>query len=144
MALANIQLHSSQPPPTVLLSTVDTNRKNIKEWAMLDSGVSIHSLVTEMPVINKQPALNHMTVITPDRTQVQPTHTYHLDILLLPEEVKLCHIIPGLATYSLISVVKPCNAGCEVSFTKMGLVSKSDTETKWYSQVVSAQRQSCG
>ena len=29
------------------------------------------------------------------------------------------HIIPGLASHSLMSVVKLCNAGCEVTFTKI-------------------------
>ena len=36
----------------------------------------------------------------------------------LPRSARECHIIPDLASYSLISVVKLCEAGCEVSFKK--------------------------
>ena len=39
----------------------------------------------------------------------------------LPKSARECHIIPDLASYSLISVVKLCEAGCEVSFTKWSI-----------------------
>ncbi len=43
-----------------------------------------------------------------------------LDLPKLPAAARLAHIIPGLATHSLISTTKLCNAGCEVKFTKIG------------------------
>ena len=39
-----------------------------------------------------------------------------LDIPLLPQAARFGHILPSLAQHSLISVVKLCNAGCEVQF----------------------------
>jgi len=43
-----------------------------------------------------------------------------LDLLDLPVAACLAHIIPGLASHSLISVVTLCNAGCDVLLTKIG------------------------
>jgi hypothetical protein len=43
-----------------------------------------------------------------------------LDIPLLPPSACAAHIIPGLALHSLLSVVTMCNAGCTVTFTKIG------------------------
>ena len=48
------------------------------------------------------------------------THTCALNIPALPASAQHAHIIPGLASHSLISVVTLCNAGCDVVFTKIG------------------------
>jgi len=50
---------------------------------------------------------------------VQSTHTCTLDLPDLPAGARAAHIIPGLASHSLISVVTMCNAGCTVTFTKI-------------------------
>lgn len=88
---------------------------------MLDSGASSHFLVTGAPVTNKKVAANPIAVTLPDGDQVHSTHTGNLNLPQLPAAARLCHIVPGLASYSLISVVKLCEAGCEVSFTKFGI-----------------------
>ena len=69
----------------------------------------------------KLPTLNPMTVTIQDGSQDQSTRTSNRNISLLPGKARLGHIIPGLATYSLISVMKLCNTGCEVSLTKFGI-----------------------
>jgi hypothetical protein len=43
-----------------------------------------------------------------------------LDIPALPASAQHAHIIPGLASHSLISIVNLCNTGCNVAFTKIG------------------------
>ena len=100
------------------LSTVDINLKNIKEWAILDSGAISHFLVVGATVTNKQVAVTPISVTLPDGDQVLYTHIGDLDMPQLPKSAREFHIIPDLASYSLISVVKLCEAGCEVSFTK--------------------------
>ena len=104
------------------LSTMDTNLKNIREWAILDSGASSHLLVLGVPVTNKQVAVDPISVTLPDGDKVQSTHIGDLDMPQLPKSGRECHIIPDLASYSLISVVKLCKAGCEVSFKNGVLV----------------------
>ena len=103
------------------LSTVDIKLTNIREWAILDSGASSHFLVVGAPVTNKQVAVAPISVTLPDSDQVHSTHIGDLDMPQLPKSARECHIILDLASYSLISVVKLCEAGCEVSFTKWGI-----------------------
>jgi hypothetical protein len=45
-------------------------------------------------------------------------HTCTLDLPNLPAGNGAAHIIPGLASHSLLSVVTMCNDGCMVTFTK--------------------------
>ena len=116
----NQPLH--HPPQNMHLSTVDINLKNIKEWAILDSGASSHFLVVGAPVTNKQVAVAPISVTLPYGDQVHSTHIGDLDMPQLTKSAREFHIIPDLASYSLISVVKLCEARCEVSFTKWGIV----------------------
>ena len=102
------------PPQNMHLSTVDINLKNIKEWAILDSGASSHFLVVGAPVTNKQVSVAPISVTIPDGDQVHSTHIEDLDMPQLPKITRECHIIPESASYSLISVLKLCEAGCEV------------------------------
>ena len=52
-----------------------------------------------------------------------------LDIPDLPMAARNGHIIPGLASNSLISVVVLCEARCEVSFNKYGVTVKYNGKT---------------
>ena len=88
------------------LSTVDINRKNTREWAILDSGASSHFLVVGAPVTNKKVLVAPISVTLPYGDQVHSTHIGDLDMQQLPKSARECHIIPDLASYSLISVVK--------------------------------------
>ena len=101
-----------------LLSTVDINMKSIKEWAILDSGATSHFLVTTAPITNITPASSPLNVKLPDGACVSSTHTCTLNLQQLPTRAREGHIIPVLASHSLMSAVKICNAGCEVIFTK--------------------------
>ena len=118
--LANTQ-PPHQPPQNMRLSTMDINLKNIREWTILDSGASNHFLVLGAPVTNKQVAVTPIPVTLPDGDQVQSTQIGDLIMTQMPKSARDCNIIPYLASYSLISVMKLCKAGCEVSFTKWGI-----------------------
>ena len=65
------------------------------------------------------PAINPPRVALPNGDTVQSTHTCTLALPQLPEKARHGHIISGLAAYSLLSVVKLCNAGCDITFTKV-------------------------
>ena len=104
--------------PKILL-TVDINMKSIKDWAILDSGETIHFQVTTAPIINITPESSPLTVELPDGACVSSTHTCTLKLPQLPTRYREGHIIPGLASHSLMSVVKLFNEGCEVTFTNI-------------------------
>jgi len=78
---------------------------NIKEWAILDLGATSHFLVTEAPMTNVQPSINPLIVRLPDGTQVRSTVTCILALPKLPEAAREGHIISGLASRSILSVV---------------------------------------
>ena len=106
-------------PSMTELSTINLNQHNIHEWAILDSGATSHFLLTTAPTTNKKAALNPLHVTMPDGNQVQSTHTCELDIPQLPANARDDHIVPGLAAHSLLSIVKLCNAGCDVTLSKI-------------------------
>ena len=90
-----------------ILRTVDFSQVDLRDWVIVDSGATSNFLVTETPVA------------IPNGSRVQSTHDYKLAIPELSEKARIGHIIPGLASHSLVSVIKLCNAGCEVTFTKI-------------------------
>ena len=45
---------------------------------------------------------------------MRSSHIAELDLSLLPCGGREAHIVSGLASHSLVSVVKLCNAGCQV------------------------------
>ena len=94
--------------------------ETINKWAVLDSGATSNFLTTGAHVINIQPTQKPIVARLPNDDNVRSTHTGMLDLPGLPSAAHLAHIIPGLASHSLISVVTLCNAGCDVLFTKIG------------------------
>ncbi len=100
-----------------LLPKVTLTDKNRLAWAILDSGASSHFLLTDAPVESKVIAKNPIEIRLPDGNEVKSSHDAVLDLPQLPKAARLAHIVPGLANHSLISVVKLCNAGCQVIMT---------------------------
>ena len=105
-----------------LLRTINFDLEDIKNWAILDSGATSHFLVVDAPADDVTVATNPISVRQPDGAKVQSSHTCNLKIPLLPKKARLAHIIPGLASHSLLSVVRLCNCGCTVTFTKINCV----------------------
>ena len=81
---------------------------------ILDSGATSHLLVIAALTSDHQEAKNPLSVKLPDGARVNSTHTYTLAIPYLHAKARIAHIIPGLASHSLLSIVQLCNAGCEV------------------------------
>ena len=92
----------------------------VKNWAILDSGATSHFLTSTAPATNITPTSTPIVARLPNGARVTSTHTCELDIPMLPTAARRAHIIPNLASHSLISVVTLCNAGCDIAFTKIG------------------------
>ena len=119
--LANVRtVPPWQPSPTALLSTIDTNLANIREWAILDSGASSHFLQVDAPLLLKKETANPIVVTVANGEKASSTHEGVLDVPGLPDAARNAHVIPGIK-HSLLSIVRLCNAGCEVSFSKWGV-----------------------
>jgi hypothetical protein len=73
-----------------------------------------------MPATNICATSVPLVACLPNEDRVQSTHTCTLDLPELPATTRNAHIIPGLASHSLLSVNAMCNAGCTVTFTKIG------------------------
>jgi hypothetical protein len=124
----NVIFNCSSPTPThnyafaaaVLFKTISINAETIKRWAILDSGATSHFLTTNAPAKNICAATAPLVARLPNGERVQLTHTCTLDLPELPAAARNAHIIPGLASHSLLSVVTMCNASCTLTFTKMG------------------------
>jgi hypothetical protein len=104
----------------VLLKKISTDAKTIKQWAILDSGATSHFLTTNAPVTNICAATVPLVARLPNGERMQSRHTCTLNLPELPAVARNAHIIPGLALHSLLSVITMCNAGCTVTFTKIG------------------------
>ncbi len=111
--------HNYAHAASALLRTITTNAATIKQWAILDSGATSHFLTTDAPASNIIPASVPLISRFPNGDKVQSTHTCTLDLPDLPAGARAAHIIPGLASHSLLSIVTMCNAGCTVTFTKI-------------------------
>ncbi len=71
-----------------------------------------------------QPATTPIWAKLPNGNTICTTHMCTLQLDHLPEKARHAHVLPHLATHSLISVVNLCNAGCEVIFNKIGCTMK--------------------
>jgi hypothetical protein len=91
----------------------------IKRWAILDSGAMSHFLTTSAPATNILPTAVPIIAHHLNGNQVHSTHST-LDIPSLLPCARVAHIIPGLASHSLLSIVKMCNVGCTTTFSKIG------------------------
>jgi hypothetical protein len=99
---------------------ITTDANTIKQWAILDLGATSHFLTTYAPATNILPTATPIIARLPNGDQVHSTHTCTLNIPSLPPGARAAHIIPGLALHSLLSIITMYNAGCIVTFSKMG------------------------
>jgi hypothetical protein len=97
-----------------------TNANTIRWWAILDLNATSHFLTTSAPATIIIPTAVPIIAHLPNGDRVHSTHTCTLDIPSLPPGARVAHIIPGLALHLLLSVVRMCNAGYTVTFSKIG------------------------
>jgi hypothetical protein len=69
-------------------------------------------------VSNKKLATTPIQVTLPDGASIKSSHTCNLIIPQLPDTAKKAHVIPGLSTSSLLSVIQLVDANCSVTFDK--------------------------
>ena len=103
----------------LLLKMITTDANTIKRWAILDLGATSHFLTTSVPAINILPTATPNIPRLPNGNRVNSTHMCTLDIPLLPPGARAAHIIPGLASHLLLSIVTMCNVGCTITFSKL-------------------------
>ena len=99
---------------STILREVSLTSENLRNWAILDSVASSHLILATTPVLNKRVADIPLTVTLPNGDTVRSNHVSELDLPLIPSGGRVAHVVPGLASYSFVSVVKLCNAGCQV------------------------------
>ena len=99
-----------------MLKKINFNLADIKNWAILDSGATSHFLVTDASATGVSVATNPVTVTIPDGSRLTSTHKRELDLPQLPKAARSGRVIPGMPSYSLMSVVTLCNAGCKLLF----------------------------
>jgi hypothetical protein len=116
----SIASHNYALAAAILLKTIDVDAKTIKRWAILDSGAMSQFLTTNTPATNILPTAVPIVAHLPNGERVHSTHTCTLSIPSLPPGARAAHIIPSLASHSLLSIVTMCNAGCTVTFMKIG------------------------
>jgi hypothetical protein len=101
---------------------MNVNAATIKQWAILNSRATSHILTTEAPATNIALAAVPLIARLPNGDKVQLTHTCTLDLPDLLAGAQAAHILPGLASHLLLSVVTMCNAACTVTFTKINCI----------------------
>ena len=101
-----------------MLKTINFNLEDTKDWAILNSGATSHLLVTDVPTTRISIATNPITVTISDGSKLTLTHKRELHLPLLLKAAISGHVIPGMLSHSLVSVVTLCNAGGRVVFEK--------------------------
>ena len=99
---------------SALLRTITMTPENRIMWVILDSGASSHFLLSEAPVHDKEIATNPLSIKLPDGKSIKSRKTANIALPHLPPRARLAHIVHGLTSNLLISVVKLYNAGCKV------------------------------
>ena len=96
--------------------TVVTSNRSDATHGLLDSGASDNFFMVKSQLKDQRPTSNPITVVIPDGRKMKSTEEGDADWPSLPENARSGHIIPSIKSYALISVVKLCDAGCEVIF----------------------------
>jgi hypothetical protein len=100
--VSSTSLDTSSGPPTTSI--------------IANTGSTAHFGTTTLPVVNKRPATNPIAIHNPNGTIMYSTHTAELDIPHLPPAMHQVHIIPNLASHTLLSIGQMCDTGCAVTF----------------------------
>jgi hypothetical protein len=103
--LAPIPVPAISPPPTVLDST-----------PAIADGCTANFCTTGMPVHNKRLATEPIAIRNPNSKVMCSTCTTGLHLPGLPLAARQVHIVPSLASQSLLSIGQFCDAGCKVVF----------------------------
>ena len=112
----NLFSNNDDDDKTIITSNVSQPNDHSTTHGLLDSGATDHFLIVQSQVLNQRPTKNPVTVVIPDASKCKSTEECDIDWKMLPQSAREGHIIPSLKTHALISVVKLCDAGCQVLF----------------------------
>ena len=90
--------------------------------AILDPSATSHFLVTDASTTGMPIVTSPIIVTISDGSKLTSTNKQELDLPLPPQAAQSGHIIPGISSYSLMSVVTLCNVGCRMVFEEWGIV----------------------
>ena len=90
----------------------------LENTAIADTGCTSHFFMCSAPLLNKRATNNPIAISNPNGDIMYSSHEAELDILGLPLAARQVHIVPALASHSLMSMGQLCDAGCEVVFSK--------------------------
>ena len=102
---------SKQPVCTPPINSTDS-------YAVADTGATGHFMLIKTILLHLRKASNPISVRLPNGTAIQSTHQGLLPLAMLPEAARKAHILPGLASHSLISIAQLCDNGCTAFFDK--------------------------
>ena len=83
-----------------------------------DSGVTSYFVTIKAPIINRTRTTKPLAITTANGAVIYSSHTAELNLPNLPLTARICHVVPHLGDFSLISVGQLCDAGCDVTFTR--------------------------
>jgi hypothetical protein len=86
--------------------------------SIADSGATSHFVTIDAPIINCKVTNDPLAITTANGESMYSTHTAELNIPYLPFAARLCHVVPKLGQYSLVSIGQLCNADCDVLFQR--------------------------
>ena len=69
-------------------------------------------------LLHQTKSTNPISVRLPNGTAIKSTHQGLLPLTMLPQAARQAHILPGLASHSLISIAQLCDNGCTALFDK--------------------------
>jgi hypothetical protein len=86
------------------------------QTAIVESGCTGHFLLVTAPYLKKFKSRDPLTVLLPNGTTMESSHTADLDIPELNAATSKAHVFPGRAHHSLHSVGQWCDEGYIVTF----------------------------
>jgi hypothetical protein len=90
---------------------------NNNNTSLVDSGCTVHFLLSNAPSLNKNMTNNQLTVRLPNGQTMESTHTAFFYISELSKAASAAHIFPAMENNSLLSVGQLCDEGYYVLFS---------------------------
>jgi hypothetical protein len=90
----------------------------LTSYAIADTGTTGHYLKPASMHDNRQPDANPITICMPNGDGIRSSHSCTLALPTLPPDTTKGHILPGLASHSLLSVAKFCDNDCDIHFSR--------------------------
>jgi hypothetical protein len=81
-----------------------------------DSAATDHFFSVDAPVTNRQRANKPISIRAADGGIMKSTHTGNIELPRVPATACKVHIVPGLASVSLLAMGPLCDAGCKIEF----------------------------